>query len=383
MIVFIPHFTDVGGAGKYINYFISQVTIANEGKVVPLGKYKRYFKREGDDVCFSVSVFFYFMSLLIYPDYRGVGKLLKLFYFCRFVLVLLSIVITLPVFRFLFNREASCGFEHVILTSSIQLYAGLFIKLVLPYSKVTILIQENLVLECFISKSLKPKLLNLMDYVVSITDSWALYARESSINSEIIHIIKNKYVIHSKVNVTSAHIKSYDFIYMGGGQRIKGFDYLCKELYHMRELNITGCFLGEFSPSDIQEIKSSLGPNTNLSIDVIGQVDDAENYINNAKFVLLPILQPHFCRPAIEAGLLGKTFLVSKLPGISDFAKIGYNCLSFDLKERKLAELIMDMLSNESVLSRLSKNNAVFSDNLNKMTESESAFFLSYGFNKG
>ncbi|TMM46386.1 glycosyltransferase [Colwellia ponticola] len=373
-MMIIPHFSNTGGAGKYIEFFVSRIQAGEEKSIVSFGKYaKDYINYTVQGTESIPRIMFFMMSLLIVPHYRGVSLNIKLMYIFRATLCALLLFLFIPLFRSYFKCFVKKLPKNIIFTSSIQVYAGIFTKLILPTTSITLLVQENFILSNSIFGRLTLWSLNQFSYIVSITDDWTLYAKKSGVLVSKLSTIKNKYKVMSEEEGLNS--EQYDLLYLGGGQKIKGFDFLCNEFKYMKGLELKICFLGSFTKQDIQKITNITSGNLGLSIDIIGQVEDVSSYIQASKLIVLPIIEPHFCRPAVEAGLLNKTFVISKLPGLSDFVNAEFNCMSFELREGCLAEKIKFLIGNKNRRNELANNNHEFCKKMNKETHEELIFF--------
>ena len=105
----------------------------------------------------------------------------------------------------------------------------------------------------------------------------------------------------------------YDILYTGGDLDIKGFSNFIKILKSLNDLDSNISFkiavIGFYSQEKIQIINENC--NNKISITNFGLVSNVSKYINKSRLVIIPIGAPHFCRIAIESGLLNKTFIVN------------------------------------------------------------------------
>tara|TARA_B110000196_G_scaffold319212_1_gene336570 strand:- start:8256 stop:9344 length:1089 start_codon:yes stop_codon:yes gene_type:complete len=312
MILVVPHFSNTGGAGKYITNLLKALGGRVDVKVS--GKYQSdYFGIEQ-----YKSAIFFSLSLILFPNYKGVSKRATGYYF-------LKAVLCTPYLFFLCLTSKKGNISHIILTSSIQILHIPFLKIIYPNARVCILIQENLKFNNYLWGGVTQFFLNKYDCVVGIDREWCAVANEFGIENVYL---PNEFDIPI-IDVNCA--PEYDAAFVGGDQFIKGFDFLLEffEKYSESKM-INILLLGYYSEKSIIRIRRlNEGSAIGSKLSLVGQVPDCNSYLLNSKILLLPIMSAHFCRPAIEAGLLKKTFLITELDGISDFSEFDYNCKSF------------------------------------------------------
>jgi len=338
-VVFFPHVkNDSGGAGRYNTQILEDLR-QSKCEVKLIGPYANtYDKNNFSNIDANVP---------IYANYDGV-KLRHIIYYAIKNLML-AIKIKKNIIRLI---EAIKDYDEIVLTTSIFL---ILVPEIRKYSdiKITILIQENLLLTKNNYTYGKNKYLKQCDRVVSITKEWQSRAMDLGLKS---CYVPNKYLI-------SAH--SGDFlvnkkiIYVGGGGSIKGFDFLLDSLRLVRTNNFVLYMAGSYSEKQRKKI---IKLKSNANIKILGEVNGIESYIEDSDFLLLPIRAAHFCRPAIEAGLCGKSFLISDLEGINEFAINNINCLRFKKDSTdEFAQKIDFLFENENYLKSISVGNCNFS----------------------
>lgn len=122
------------------------------------------------------------------------------------------------------------------------------------------------------------------------------------------------------------------FLYLGGIQRIKGFEQLVKSLPYIDE-NVRIYFLGgDFTPSKskLRLVIQLLDPymwkissliailNQSDKIIKVGLVDNIFDYYNNSIALLSPFSKPHASLPVLEAFYVGKPVIVSDIEGMDE-----------------------------------------------------------------
>jgi len=266
-------------------------------------------------------------------------------------------------------------FDAVILTSSVQAIAVPIARRLFPESQIAIVVQENVCLSRRLGR-LTRFLLNRADVVVSITETWAQHARENGLDPVVLPNSYDPDYAAPEHNRDPA-IES-DLIYVGGGATIKGFDNLIVVLPEL--LRTPGrriICLGQYSETarkSLERVRDKAHPDAHL--DIVGLVSDIRPYLRGTKLLLLPIGSPHFCRPAIEAGLFGKTFVIPDFSELGDFAKDGENCVTYQPSDSgDLVSKVKQMLGDRSLMMRLGRNNKIVAEDFTDTSKYFEAFF--------
>jgi glycosyltransferase involved in cell wall biosynthesis len=340
-VILIPHVGKKGGAGLYIEQVVTSLKLSGLDVSI-MGKHCNEYAHL-DVQASHLGLDF---SILNYPNYKGVNKLRLLK-----SLLFLAMILPLKLYQKEFSREGV-----YIITSSIQLPLGFLIKSHNLNSKVIVLIQENYRFDGFFGRISK-YLVSKIDSLVSITEYWSSYARTMGYDP---YTYSNKFFPEDNSSKDNGIIarRDYDFVYLGGGQKIKGFDDFI-EFYRMisevRRVKIA--VLGAMS--DFQNKQISLINNENKSQSfavVFGFVSNPSFFLKASKILLLPISAPHFCRPAIEFGFYGKPFILRRHEGVQDFAIEGYNCLMYGRVSEFLDKAIF-LLNDINERAKLGLNN--------------------------
>lgn len=224
------------------------------------------------------------------------------------------------------RRHASIlsRYDAIVVTSSIDLSLLYGLRLAGIRGRRICIIQENAFLSG-VRGMLNRLLLRSVDTVVSISSVWSQHAARHGITSIVA---ANPFSISIKSPPDDAAAEN-DLVFMGGSSRIKGIELfltLIEKMSASRPVRAT--LLGTVTPTwqaRISAVQSTLASRGSL-LSTTGFVTDIVPFLCNARLLLLPITDPHFCRPAVEAGLCGRTFVVSQLLGLEDFADPGANC---------------------------------------------------------
>lgn len=351
MILFFPHYNSSGGAGKYI------ISLANEFRKKNIKIYfSGFYKKEYEyDILEQSSNLEWIFNRFIIPNYKGVSLFVKLFYLIRCILLIPLMLI--------YNVTSKLNLENVkvvVLTSMIQAPLLYFLRSFSPKISFVLLIQENAVFDGFFGR--------LFIYFYKFAD--VIVCIDSNSFREFVNyklnpvLILNSFDDYNNLSSTSNYEILYDAIYVGGGNEIKGFSFLIESFKKMSKNNdINILMLGYYSKNDIRNIERINNQvNTKSRLHVIGVVDSCSEYYVKAKFLILPIVAPHFCRPAIEAGLLKKTFLIPLHEGLTDFAIANFNCKVYE--NRNIDSFIkefMSLIQNKQLLNQLEENNYILS----------------------
>lgn len=170
------------------------------------------------------------------------------------------------------------------------------------------------------------------------------------------------------------------FVYVGGAQRIKGFEQLVKCLDYLKN-DIRIFFLGNVTelPESrlrrvilfildpyvwrqqflIKKLKSS------DKIIFVGLVDDVFSYYKNSIAVISPFSKPHASLPILEAYSVGKPVIVSDIAGMDEIVNASTGFFFKNNRPKLLANTINDVaristqLQNEYAVNALKKYNEI------------------------
>jgi glycosyltransferase involved in cell wall biosynthesis len=315
-VVILPHWHTEGGAGFYIQDLITLLQPCSQIGVA--GKHAISYNHNP-----IMSPFLNRLGALSIPAYEGIR--FRATFFHLFVSLWNTILLFLTPRRFRYTGAPAT----FIFTSSVQALAVPLTRHLFPSSKIVIAVQENVVLSNGFGR-IVARLLRKSDTVISISESWATHARRFGIDPVVLHNGYDLSYADPEQNLEPA--KPSDLLYVGGGAPIKGFDEFVAAL--PRLLSYPGrriVCLGSYDATAHKKLEQ-LGANARLDSElvIIGKVPDIRPYLRGTKLLLLPIGSPHFCRPAIEAGLFRKTFIIPNFAGLDDFANNGENCQMYD-----------------------------------------------------
>lgn len=343
-LIILPHWRIEGGAGYYIRDLIA--SLRPVGKVQVAGPYAVDY-----DESPIQSAYLDKLTLQSLPTYEGIRLAAILYH------VILSALRAIALRATPRHKRFKGSFDVLVLTSSVQAMAVPIACRLFPESRIAIVVQENVRLTQGLGRLTKA-CLKRADVVVSITETWAQHARDNGLDPVVLPNSYDPDFAAPEHNRDPA-IES-DLLYVGGGATIKGFDNLIAVLPEL--LRTPGrriICLGHYSETARKTLKRIYGdahPDTYL--DVVGLVPDIRPYLRGTKLLLLPIGSPHFCRPAIEAGLFGKTFVIPNFAELGDFALNGKNCTTYEAaRPIELKDRIDKLLQKDEVRHQLEDGN--------------------------
>ena len=147
------------------------------------------------------------------------------------------------------------------------------------------------------------------------------------------------------------------FLYLGGNQRIKGFEQFVKSLPYLNE-NIKIFFLGgnhNYLESRLDKLFAVFDPffwrinslekelKKSQKIINVGMVDDVFSYYNISRAVISPFSKPHAALPILEAFFKSKPVIVSNIEGMDEIVNHRNGMFFKNKDSKKLAEAINDM----------------------------------------
>ena len=348
-VVIVPHWKTGGGAGLYIQQLIKSFETLFHVEVS--GVYACTYR-----VNSYPSSLFGLLSRLVYPSYRGVSGTAKAFW------LLHSICLLIRNFFSIWVGSSLKKIDCVVFTSSVQMPSVLLLRWLCPNIKIILVVQEQLTFGSE-QKSSSLKCLKLCDAVVSITDDWSVYARSFGLKVLTIKNLNYDLYLATSCSLDSLTVNS-DLLYVGGGLKLKGFDFMMRVIPHLVDnLNLSICLLGNFRDTEAKMVRDLMTKLENkANIKLIGAVDDIRPYLCGTKLLVLPILSPHFCRPALEAGFCGRPFIIPSFPELREFAFHNVNCLTYDYQDYcQFSETIRNSIRDSSLLRKLGSNNYDFS----------------------
>lgn len=168
---------------------------------------------------------------------------------------------------------------------------------------------------------------------------------------------------------------SFNVIFVGGIDRLKGIDLAIKALELLKGENISlvvaGNDIGDISDSGIKRlfIKMIKRKSTHFSKEIknyikekgmenkirfIGVQNDMCIPFSAADVLIFPMKQPHQARPAFEIGVQHKPVIITDFPNIREFVKDDINGVTFEPDNPEaLAHAIIMLKNNKALLKRL------------------------------
>lgn len=136
-------------------------------------------------------------------------------------------------------------------------------------------------------------------------------------------------------------------LYVGGDDKLKGYDILLKAIERLQGCNIKIIVVGPVRDE-----------NKKNNIIYLGKVYDMSSIYQMSDVLVFPSIKGHQARPAFEAGACYVPVIISDFPETSDEIIDGYNGLTFTpLDPENLAEKIMVLYSNPELRRKYGVNN--------------------------
>ncbi|MDP4267291.1 MAG: glycosyltransferase family 4 protein [Bacteroidota bacterium] len=174
----------------------------------------------------------------------------------------------------------------------------------------------------------------------------------------------NKSIKPAEININVKNKKIV--IYTGGRIKIKGFNILVDALNYLSP-NIIVLFAGYYNYRNTFKMKiinlltkkkkylDKLYNSSNAY--VIGVQKNIAEWIALSDLLIFPAIVPHFARPVIEAGAIGKPVIATNLEGIEELVINNFNGLLVKPNDSKdLAEKINYICANENIAEKLGEN---------------------------
>lgn len=248
-------------------------------------------------------------------------------------------------------------FDGIVATSSIDLLTLRAITRAVPRLRSVCLIQENAFLQGA-RGGIQLRLLREVGRLIAITPSWAERAARAGLAAMVV---MNPFSASAAADAKDDPQNATDLLFMGGGSKLKGTELFLDLIERLSARRaIRAALLGDLAgawQTRASEAQARLAARGS-SLVIAGFVADPQSYLRQTRLLLLPIAQPHFCRPAVEAGLCGRTFVISRLPELHDFAEDNRNCrmaTSGDVADwQRVCEALID---DEGMRHRLAAEN--------------------------
>lgn len=173
--------------------------------------------------------------------------------------------------------------------------------------------------------------------------------------------------------------RSFNFLFVGGIDRLKGIDLALKAINILKNENITlvvaGNELGNISGNDIRYLISKIKKRKTIQfskqikayikqksiedkVKFIGIQNDMSVPFAACDILIFPMKEPHQARPAFEIGVQKKPVVITDFPNIREFVKDRVNGLTFEpANAEALAQAILKLKSDKKLLKRLGYSN--------------------------
>ena len=149
-------------------------------------------------------------------------------------------------------------------------------------------------------------------------------------------------------------------LYLGGQIRYKGFYTMVRSLKYLNE-NIIVKFAGYYSKNlfhknPIRTLFLHKMRKSRNAIEV-GVITNVPGEMRKSSVIIFPATKPHFARPVIEAGAMGKPVIISALEGNNEMVEDQINGLMFNSRSPgDLASKINNLLNDENSMRKLGEN---------------------------
>ena len=340
-VLVLPHVGLGGGAGIYIKTFIAEAQLLVD--VYACGEFSK-------DYLGDRSLFFPLLERkkIFFPNYCGVKSRHIFYWGCKAIYETVTLIFfRRRVLNFL-NQ-----FEFIVVTSSIQI---LLLELLVALGfrgKTICLVQENLQLSGFAGRYLRGALAKIST-VISISRGWSKYGQVHGVDTVYL---PNTFDSPPEYN----NILRFDILYVGGDSGLKGFPMVLKLFCAIASRRkVQFALLGSYSRQALIEIKkiNQDFEKTGAKLHVFGLVENIYEFLFASRLLVMPIDELHFCRPAIEAGLCGRTFIMPQFSDTDEFAIDGHNCKMYQPGSvLDLLSKTLTLLDNESLREQLENNN--------------------------
>lgn len=169
-----------------------------------------------------------------------------------------------------------------------------------------------------------------------------------------------KFNINLVKNYKYTNIKKV--LFLGGMHKAKGLDILIDAFKYL-DSNIQIILCGYYKNSNSFHLlfskmhkKLKIAKRTE-NVKILGVVNDIQNIMASVDIVIFPATIPHFARPIIEAGAMGKPVIASDLPGMDELVIKNETGLLVEAKNPKaLAMAIYELSSDHEKSKRMGEN---------------------------
>ncbi|CAD5344722.1 glycosyltransferase family 4 protein [Flavobacterium bizetiae] len=362
-ILVIHHGVGVGGGLIALLGLLEDLKTKYEVKVLSIfdSEASEYIRKTGVEVYFPKSKFYSkFYNLFIHSEASYFG----IIYYIRNLKNLLTFFLS----KYYFSKREllNLNFEYDVVYLNSTFISDWSFGAKKNEKKVVIHVREPLAKGAvgLRKRLIRNTIIKYCDKVIAISKD----------NAHRVGLLKKTTIIYDPVvlkyrNTTSVPItletKYKYFLYLGGMQRIKGFEQLVNSLPFI-DNDIKICFLGggfTTSHNKIKRLISLVDPYmwriNNLlkrldesdKIINIGLVDNIFDYYNNTIALISPFSKPHASLPILEAFSVGKPVIVSDIEGMNEIVTVENGFFFKNNNPKDLAEKINEFakLDNEKI----------------------------------
>ena len=204
---------------------------------------------------------------------------------------------------------------------------------------------------------------------------------ESVVSPDFLEVANYEDKLGRKIACQNINISSNSFnvLFVGGMDKLKGIDLLVKAANIIKNEDITFIVAGkDFGDAPIKSVKSlfkkiKIRENIKFArgikayiknqcienkIKFIGIKKDISIAFSACDVLVFPMKEPHQARPAFEIGVQKKPVIITNFSNVREFVKDGYNGLTFEPNNPKqLAKAILKLKNDKELLEKLGENN--------------------------
>ncbi len=172
---------------------------------------------------------------------------------------------------------------------------------------------------------------------------------------------------------------SFNVLFVGGVNKLKGIDIALKAISFLKHENITLLVAGKdlVHPASLSfqdfanRVKNRKGyrfykqlktfikkEGIESKVRFIGIQKDMSLSFSACETLIFPMRKPHQARPAFEIGVQKKPVIITDFPNIREFVRHGVNGLTFEPNDHEaLAQAILKLKNDKELLGRLGNSN--------------------------
>lgn len=228
-------------------------------------------------------------------------------------------------------------------------------------------------------------------------------------NSEVVYNFVNIKKFKSQINKKTFHNDNLKLTFFGGVPKIKGGHILLKSFINAHnngykfknvELNFYGgsfkvpqnfifsitnfffslFYINKLIPNSIllKRLISEVKEKKIIKLNTKSFTNNVAQAIYNSDIIVFPATRPHFARPVIEAGVLGKTVLVSNITGMDEIVIHGKTGYLLNFNDFKIFHEYIENLKNRKFRNKLGDANFSFINSTFKLEITTKKILNSY-----